>query len=62
MKNILIAAFTVIAIIGGSFAVASPASAKSLSQFCYYHPYAPICWEVYGHHHHHHHNDYWWWY
>jgi len=60
MKNILIAAFTVVAIIGGSLAVSSPASAKSLSKFCYYNPYAPICWEIY--HDHHHHHDYWWWY
>lgn len=62
MKNVLIAAFTLIALVGGSLAVASPASAKSLAKFCYFNPYAPICWEFQHHHHHHHHNDYYWWY
>ncbi len=61
MQKVLIASLAGVAMLVGSMAVSTtPAAAQSLQKFCWNHPYAPICWDLF--HHHHHNDDYWWYY
>ncbi len=61
MKKVLVASLAAAAMLAVSMTIAAPASAQPLQKFCWNHPYAPICFELF-HHHHHHHDDFWWYY